>query len=123
MADKSMIGFDGERQSGYLFRKLKSLIISVDYNSFLTRDYKSLIESPRQTKRPRWTRLHMLLLVAVIVVAGTVLSLLSGEAAASRSASRSVLAPKILQEKQEITIPLEFPALQNSSTPTVTTTA
>jgi murein DD-endopeptidase MepM/ murein hydrolase activator NlpD len=63
----------------------------------------------------------MLLLVAVIVVAGTVLSLLSGEAAASRSATQTVLAPKILEEKQEITIPLEFPALQNSKPSAVST--
>jgi murein DD-endopeptidase MepM/ murein hydrolase activator NlpD len=118
-----MIGFDAGRQSSYLFLKLKNLIFSVDYNSFLTRDYKSLVESPRQAKRPRWTRLHMLLLVAVIMVAGTVLSLLSGEAAASRSATRTVLAPKILQEKQAITIPLEFPALQSANPATITTNA
>lgn len=92
----------------------------MDYNSFLTRDYKSLIESPRQAKKPRWTRLHMLLLVAVIVVAGTVLSLLSGEAAASRSATKTVLIPKNQQEKQEVTIPLDFPALQQNEVSTVT---
>jgi murein DD-endopeptidase MepM/ murein hydrolase activator NlpD len=57
----------------------------------------------------------MLLLVAVIIVAGTVLTLLSGEAAASRSATQTVLAPKIQKEKQEVTIPLDFPALQNDS--------
>lgn len=92
----------------------------MDYNSFLTRDYKSLIESPRQAKKPRWTRLHMLLLVTVIVVAGTVLTLLSGEAAASRSATQTVLAPKIQKEKQEVTIPLDFPALQSDSIPVTT---
>ncbi len=62
----------------------------------------------------------MLLLVAVIVVAGTVLSLLSGEAAASRSATKTVLIPKNQQEKQEVTIPLDFPALQQNEVPTVT---
>ena len=92
----------------------------MDYNSFLTRDYKSLIESPRQAKKPRWTRLHMLLLVAVIIVAGTVLTLLSGDAAASRSATQTVLAPKIQKEKQEVTIPLDFPALQSDSLPATT---
>ena len=116
-----MIGFDAGRQSGYLFFNHKNLTNSVDYNSFLTRDYKSLIESPRQTKKPSWTRLHMLLLLAVIAVAGTVLSLLSGDAAASRSATRTVLVPKIQQEKQEVTIPLEFPALQPNSAPPVVT--
>ena len=101
--------------------KHKNLTNSVDYNSFLTRDYKSLIESPRQTRKPRWTRLHMLLLVAVIIVAGTVLSLLSGEAAASRTATQTVLLPKLQQEKQEVTIPLDFPALQQNDVSTVST--
>ena len=90
----------------------------MNYNSFLTRDYKSLITPPREAKKPRWTRLHVLLLVAVILVAGTVLTLVSGEAAASKSAVRTALKPDNLQEIQRVTIPLSFPALENNETST-----
>ena len=92
----------------------------MDYNSFLTRDYKSLITPPREANKPRWTRLHVLLLVAIILVAGTVLTLLSGEAAATKSASREALEPEISQEKQKVTIPLNFPALERIETSATT---
>ena len=88
----------------------------MDYNSFLTRDYKSLITPPREAKKPRWTRLHVLLLVAVILVACTVLILVSGEAAASKSPAETTLKPDIKQENQKVTVPLRFPALENYET-------
>ncbi len=88
----------------------------MDYNSFLTRDYKSLITSPRDPKRPRWTRLHLLLLLAVIVVAGTILTLLSGEASASKSAATTALKPEKKLKNQRITLPLSFPALEHNET-------
>ena len=88
----------------------------MDYNSFLTRDYKSLISSPRGTKKPRWTRLHLLVLAAVILVAGTVLTLLSGEAAASKTTARTSLESAIPLEIQRVTIPLNFPALDITET-------
>ena len=86
----------------------------MDYNSFLTRDYKSLIQPPRETAKPHWTRLHVLLLVAVIVVAGTILTLVSGEAAASKSTIRTALKPEIPEKIQKVTIPLSFPALESA---------
>ena len=86
----------------------------MDYNSFLTRDYKSLIEPPPETAKPHWTRLHILLVVAVVVVAGTILTLVSGEAAASKNAIRTTLKPDKLQKNQKVTIPLSFPALETS---------
>lgn len=89
----------------------------MDYNSFLTRDYKSLIQSPRETEKPRWTRLHVLLLVAVFLVAGTVLTLVSGEAAASKSATHTALNPEIPLKNHKVTIPISFPALESSETP------
>ena len=90
----------------------------MNYNSFLTRDYKSLITTPRNTKKPRWTRLHVLLLVAVILVAGTILTLVSGEAAASKSAAGTVLKADIQHKNQSVTIPLSFPALEDNETTT-----
>jgi murein DD-endopeptidase MepM/ murein hydrolase activator NlpD len=86
----------------------------VDYNSFLTRDYKSLIEPPPETAKPHWTRLHILLVVAVVVVAGTILTLVSGEAAASKNVVRTTLIPDKSQKNQKVTIPLSFPALETS---------
>lgn len=86
----------------------------MDYNSFLTRDYKSLIEPPRETAKPRWTRLHVLLVVAVVVVAGTILTLVSGEAAASKNALRTTLKSNNSLKNQKVTIPLSFPALETS---------
>ena len=86
----------------------------MDYNSFLTRDYKSLIEPPRETAKPHWTRLHLLLVVAVVVVAGTILTLVSGEAAASKSTVRTTLKPNKSLKNQKVTIPLSFPALEAS---------
>ena len=96
----------------------------MDYNSFLTRDYKSLIEPPRETAKPHWTRLHVLLVVAVVVVAGTILTLVSGEAAASKNAVRTTLIPNKSLKNQKVTIPLSFPALETSeasatATPTI----
>ena len=96
----------------------------MDYNSFLTRDYKSLIEPPRETAKPHWTRLHVLLVVAVVVVAGTILTLVSGEAAASKNAVRTTLIPNKSPNNQKVTIPLSFPALETSeasatATPTI----
>lgn len=86
----------------------------MDYNSFLTRDYKSLIQPPRETAKPHWTRLHVLLLVAVIIVAGTILTLVSGEAAASKSVLPTALGLKNQSKNQQVTIPLNFPALEPS---------
>ena len=88
----------------------------MDYNSFLTRDYKSLIQSPGEAKKPHWTRLHVLLVVAVIIVAGTVLTLLSGEAAATKSADRTALKTDNFEENQIVIIPLSFPALDSNET-------
>ena len=88
----------------------------MDYNSFLTRDYKSLIQPPREAPKPHWTRLHVLLLVAVIVVAGTILTLVSGEAAASKNAVRTTLKSNNSLNNQKVTIPLSFPVLETSET-------
>jgi len=81
----------------------------VDYNSFFTRDYKSLLEqAPR--RRLRWTGLHTLLLVSVMVTVSTVLVFVSADAEATRSA----VPPTVTNDSpaRQITIPLSFPALQ-----------
>jgi murein DD-endopeptidase MepM/ murein hydrolase activator NlpD len=83
----------------------------VNYNSFLTRDYKSLLETPRRPRKSRWTHLHTLLVVAVLAVISTLLILVSGDAAASRSPTETVLEPQNTTKFQKVTLPLSFPAL------------
>lgn len=113
-----MIEFDLPAHSGYLFRNHKFLINSVDYNSFLTRDYKSLLDTPRRPRKPRWTHLHTLLVVAVVAVISTVLVLISNDAAASRSPTESVLENTNPLDLQKVTLPLDLPALQTRDTAT-----
>ena len=79
----------------------------MDYNSFFTRDYKSLLEQPPRRKL-RWTGLHTLLLVSVMVTLSTVLIFVSADAEATRSATPAPAA----SPAGRITIPLDFPALQ-----------
>jgi len=85
----------------------------VNYNSFLTKDYKSLLNSSRQRTSPRWTRLHSLLLLTALVVAGTILTFVSGDASASKHVQNIPLVSK--EVTPHITIPLDFPALQQPS--------
>ncbi len=87
----------------------------MDYNSFLTRDYKTLLDSPRNKKVRRWTRLHTILLLAAILAIGTVLTFISGDAEATRSAVNPSLLQKKSSKNQRITIPLHFPSLLQSS--------
>ena len=71
----------------------------MDYNSFLKRDYKSLGEPLYRRSRFRWSRLHLLLLAAATLVAGTLLTLASREAEATR-------AQAVTASPARITLPL-----------------
>ncbi len=83
----------------------------MDYNSFFTRDYKSLLEPAPHRKR-RWTGLHTLLLVSVMTSVTTVLIFVSADAEANRRTGSAATEPAALQR---ITVPLQFPALQVES--------
>lgn len=92
----------------------KNVVNSVDYNSFLTRDYKSVLE-PKPAKPLRgWTRLHTLLVVVTIITAATILTFVSGDAEATRSEQLSAIEadPMETDAAKKITIPLHFPALK-----------
>lgn len=78
----------------------------MDYNTFLTKDYKSLGE-PVAARRPRWSRLHTMAVLAAITAAGTLLAFLSTDVAASRNQTEQATLNKTLPQAQ-ITIPLEF---------------
>lgn len=56
----------------------------MDYNSFLSRDYKSLPDKQR-SKKVRYTRLHITVLVSIILVVVTMLIFLTHDAEAMRS--------------------------------------
>lgn len=62
-------------------------------------------------RKPRWTGLHTLLLVSAVAVIATVLTFISSDASATRSATLTISDPVPAPINQRITIPLEFPAL------------
>ena len=90
----------------------------MDYNTFLTKDYKSL----GQTRRPRgarWSGLHTLAVLAAITAVGTLLTFLSTDVSASRNIAAEIPADQDLAVSR-ITIPLEFapPATGQAQTAT-----
>lgn len=89
----------------------------MDYNTFLTKDYKSL-GRPMQRRGPRWSHLHTVVVLAVISAVGTLLAFLSTDVAASRNDADSPLARAM--PPAQITIPLEFarPAAHATATGT-----
>ncbi len=82
----------------------------MDYNSFFTRDYKSLLE-PAPRRRLRWTGLHTLVLVSVMVTVSTVLVFVSADAEATRNTPAAATEN---DPASRITVPLDFPALQQA---------
>ncbi len=82
----------------------------MDYNSFFTRDYKSLLE-PAPRLRLRWTGLHTLVLVSVMVTVSTVLVFVSADAEATRNTPAAATEN---DPASRITVPLDFPALQQA---------
>ncbi len=83
----------------------------MDYNSFFTRDYKSLLE-PAPRRRRRWTSLHTLLLASAMATLTTVLVFISADAEATRPTTAAAAKD---DRPQRITITLAFPALENES--------
>ena len=85
----------------------------MDYNSFLTRDYKSMA-APASTAHKRWTRVHTVVVLASLTAIGTLMSLASQNANANKptqlaipEASTTIVKP--VDIKQQITIPLVIP--------------
>ena len=88
----------------------------MNYNSFLTRDYKSVLGQKPVKPPHRWTKLHTLLVVVAVMVAATILTFVSGDAEATRSDQVTVLDTGATEVEAEelITIPLHFPALNHT---------
>lgn len=67
---------------------------SPNYKSFFTRDYKSF--TPRtQARQSTFTRLHVVLILATVLVVGTLLSFFSMDASANRAPAMTAAAPPI----------------------------
>ncbi len=92
----------------------------MDYNTFLTKDYKSLGQ-PMRRRAPRWSYLHTIVVLVVLTTVGTLLAFLSTDVAASRNDTPDNALSRALPAAQ-ITIPLELarPAADDSASVTPT---
>ena len=89
----------------------------MDYNTFLTKDYKSLGQPTRSQGR-RWSGLHTLAVLAAITAVGTLLAFLSTDVAASRNvASDTQPEPELLSSRITIPLDLATPAGGHENTP------
>lgn len=78
----------------------------MDYNTFLTKDYKALGQ-PMRRREPRWSHLHTVVVLVVLSTVGTLLAFLSTDVAASRNNLPDSALNRALPAAQ-ITIPLEL---------------
>lgn len=83
----------------------------MDYRSFLTRDFKSVAQATERERRFRLNYLHMVVIIAV-VLAGTLISVLSLDA----RANRHVQLLKTNNTDNQIVLPISIP--QTLSAPT-----
>jgi murein DD-endopeptidase MepM/ murein hydrolase activator NlpD len=92
----------------------------VDYNSFLTRDYKSVSVSSHATRR-HWTRLHTLVVLSSVIAIATLLGLVSQDARAIRSEHEKIVKhdkPDGKTINPQITLPLAIPENEPASNET-----
>ncbi len=99
---------------GLWLRGIKTNGISVDYNSFLKRDYKSLVDMPGGRRPLAFSRLHVILVAAGALVIGTLLALASDDAAATRGEPATLLGavtPRPATADGRLRLPLAVPPL------------
>lgn len=78
----------------------------MDYNSFLTRDFKSQLNHRRIKKRFQFTRLHLVAIIATLLALGTLLTFISHDAKATRNSD----APDDENKTNRIVLPLAIPS-------------
>ena len=76
----------------------------MDYNSFLTRDYKTTLQGRECKKRFRPNKLHLLVVLASVAALGTLLSFISIDAKATRADKLD--SPGVQQNSLQLPLPL-----------------
>jgi len=88
----------------------------VNYNSFLNRDYKSLLDTPGPVKHPGFSSIHVLILLVSLGVISSLLVFMSADASANKSSALQAHSSSIepaLEEASRITLPLSVPQAAN----------
>ncbi len=84
----------------------------MNYNSFLNRDYKSLLDTPSPVKHPGFSTIHVLILIVVIAVVSSILIFMSADASANKSDAWQADNQPLnitLKNASQITLPLSVP--------------
>jgi len=84
----------------------------VNYNSFLNRDYKSLLDTPGPVKHPGFSSIHVLILIVSLGVISSLLIFMSADASANKNSALQAHTSNIetaLKETSRITLPLSIP--------------
>ncbi len=85
----------------------------MDYNSFLNRDYKSLLDTPSPVKHPGFSPIHFLILIVSLGVISSILIFMSADASANKS-SALPLPRSALENSTQITRPLSIPQVSDT---------
>ena len=85
----------------------------MNYNSFLNRDYKSLLDTPDPVRHSGLGFIHVLILIVSLGVITSILLFMSADASASKNSARQLQTRSVetaLSETGRITLPLPVPA-------------
>lgn len=84
----------------------------MNYNSFLNRDYKSLLDTPGPVKHPGFSSIHVLILIVSLGVISSLLMFMSADASVNKNSTLQARTSSIetaLEETSRITLPLSIP--------------
>ncbi len=84
----------------------------MNYNSFLNRDYKSLLDTPDPVQHPGFGSIHVLILIVAIGVISSILIFMSADASANKNSNQQTNLTALettLKENVQITLPLSVP--------------
>ncbi len=94
----------------------------MDYNSFLNRDYKSLLDVSGPIKHPGFSLIHALVLIVVLAVICSLLVFMSADASTNKNSPRqatTATTKSVLENISRITLPLSIPQKTDSSSGSV----
>ena len=84
----------------------------MNYNSFLNRDYKSLLDTPGPVKHPGFSSIHVLILIVSLGVISSLLIFMSADASANKNGALQAHTSNVetaLEDTSRITLPLSIP--------------